>query len=52
MSKFPELQAMLEGNRQWSEAVDAKEPEFFATSAKGQVSLRRDMLNAALILGR
>ena len=39
MSKFPELQAMLEGNEQWSEALNTQEPDFFATSAKGQVSL-------------
>jgi len=34
--QFPELQALLESNRQWAEAVTEKEPEFLVNSAKGQ----------------
>jgi len=35
---FPEIQALFDANKTWSEAVAAKEPDFFPTSVKGQVS--------------
>jgi len=35
---FPEIQALFDANKTWSEGVAAKEPEFFPTSVKGQVS--------------
>lgn len=46
--QFPELENLLDSNRQWAAAVNQKEPEFFPVSAKAQVRAEANTQSLAL----